>query len=284
MRGYLKEIIISIVAVLIMLLAIVAYFKAVNEEKDNSLTDLYTLVPPNATTLLAVNRPSVFSRIILRNSSLSKMFADKIPEIFLSVVRENQQMTSIVFSFHPQGVIGYMQVGSKTAHAIANDILPKKFRPYSPQVQTENGVNFRYYPDAENHFFGYYVHNGVWVGSYSRKLLERTARQQGGEVLLPEEVKRLRTSFDTEAPLNILCPADELGLDRLSWVSADLFVSEGAFCCHGSLPYTAIESSMYLSVGDSLSRRIEAKYPQLRLSFQIQREEQSVVLTGCSPM
>ncbi|MDR2809494.1 MAG: hypothetical protein LBB84_02915 [Tannerellaceae bacterium] len=282
MKGYLKEIIISIVAILIMALAIIAYFKAVNEEQANSRIDVYTLVPPTATTLLAVNRPAVFSRMILNNPLLNKIFAREIPEIFLSVIRKNQQMTSIIFSFHPQGVLAYMQVGSKTAHTIANDILPEKFRPYSPQVQTENGINFYYYPDAENHFFGYYIHNGIWVGSYSRRLLERAAlQQQKEEILLPEEIKRLRASFDTTAPLNIICKADELGIRNLSWVSADLFISEGAFCCYGSLPLTAVEA---LSIGDSLARRIEAKYPQLQLSFQTQTEDASINLTGCSPM
>jgi hypothetical protein len=285
MRGYLKEIIISIVAILVMLMAMMAYFKAMNEEKANSRIDMYTLVPPTATSILAVNRPMVFSRMILNNPLLNKIFAREIPEVFLSVVRKGQQTAPIVFSFHPQGVLAYMQVGSKTAHTIANDILPEKFRPYSPQIQTGNGINFYYYPDAENHFFGYYIHNGIWVGSYSRRLLERAALQQEREeVLLPEEMKHLRTSFDTNAPVNIICPAGQLGISSLSWVAADLFISEGAFCCYGSLPHTAVDSSLYRSIGDSLARRIEARYPQLRVSFQTRIEKQSINLTGCSPM
>jgi hypothetical protein len=285
MRDYLKEIIISMVAILIMLLAIIAYFKAINEEKANSRVDVYTLVPPTATTLLTVNQPALFARVILSNPLLNKIFAQEIPEIFLSVIRENQQMTSVVFSFHPQGILGYMQVGSKTAHAIANDILPEKFRPYSPQIQTENGINFYYYPDAENHFFGYYIHNGIWVGSYSRRLLERAALQQQGEkVLLPEEVKHLRASFNTRVPLSIICPADMLGVSNLSWVSADLFISEGTFCCHGSFPYADADSSLYTSTGETLSRWIESKFPGIRLSFQVSREDETVYYTGCFPM
>jgi hypothetical protein len=285
MRDYLKEIIISIVAILIMLLAIMAYFKAINEEKLNSRIDVYTLVPPTATTLLTINRPALFARMVLSNPLLNKIFAQEIPEIFLSVVRENQQMASIVFSFHPQGILAYMQVGSKTAHTIANDILPEKFGPYSPQVQTENGINFYYYPDAENHFFGFYIHNGMWVGSYSRRLLERAAlQQQREEASLPEEIKRLRASFNTTAILNIICPAGELGIGNLSWVSADLFISEGTFCCHGTLPYTDADSSQYMLMGETLSRRIERKFPNIQLSFQVSREDETVYYTGCFPM
>jgi hypothetical protein len=285
MKGYLKEIIISLAAIGIMLMAIMAYFKAVNEEKAHSRMDLYTLIPPSATTVLTVNRPSVFSRMILDNPLLYKLFAGEIPEVYLSLIRKNQQMSSIVFSFHPQGVLACMTVNSQTAHAIAGDILPEKFKPYSPQIQTENGIDFHYYPDAENHFFGYYIHNGIWAGSYSRKLLEKAAaQQQEGEIRLPEEMNRLRASLDTNAPLNMICPANSLGLSNLLWVSADLFFSEGAFCCYGSLPHGSVEPSLYTSIGDTLSRRIETIYPQIRLSFQLQIEEQSISLTGCTPM
>jgi hypothetical protein len=285
MKDYLKEIIISAAALLIMSLAIAAYFKAMNEEKANSRVDVYTLIPPTATTILSVNRPEVFSRMILGNSLLNKIFAREIPEIFLSVIRENRQAALTVFSFHPQGVLCYMQAGSRTAHTIAHGQLPEKFKPYSPLKQTVNGINICYYPDAANHFFGYYVHNGIWVGSYSKKLLERAALQQDrNEVMLPEEVKRLRASSGTTAPLNIICPAGELGLGNLSWVSADLFISEGRFCCYGSLPYTVADSASYVSIAETLSRRIESKFPDIRITFQINREAEMIYCTGCVPM
>ncbi|MDR1555423.1 MAG: hypothetical protein LBS88_00110 [Tannerellaceae bacterium] len=285
MRGYLKEIFISIAAMLLMLLAITAYFKAVREEKTNSRSDVYALVPPNAHTLLAVNRPVVFNRMILNNPSLYRMFSGEIPEVFLSIIRGNQQMSLVVFSFHAQGVICYMQAGSKTAARITKEILPEKYKPYLPQQQIENGIDFYYYPDTENRFFGYYVYNGIWVGSYSRKLLERAAVQQlNGEVLLPAGMNDRRASFDTNAPLNIICQADELGISSLEWLSADLFVSEGKICCYGSLPYDALGDSLYRSIGETLSQRITARYPRLQLSFQISREDESVYLTGCSPI
>jgi hypothetical protein len=285
MRAYLKEIVLSIAALLLMSLAIMAYFKAVKEEKANDRADVYTLIPPNAQALLAINRPVIFNRVILNNPSLYKFFAAEIPEIFLSVLRQNQQMNLVVFSFHPQGVICYMQAGTKTAGDITKDILPGQFKPYSPQKQTENGIDFYYYPDTENRFFGYYVHKGIWAGSYSRRLLERAAVQQlNGDILLPPEMNTLRTTFDANAPVNMLSPAKELGLRNLEWFAADLFISEGKVCCYGSLPYDAVSNIPYLSIGDTLSRRIEDKYPRLQLSFQISREGEYVYLTGCCPM
>lgn len=285
MKDYLKEIFISMAAILVMSLAITAYFKAMREEKAGSRSDVYTLIPPNAHTLLAVNRPPVFNRMILNNPPLYKLFAGEIPEIFLSIIRKNQQMPLIVFSFHSQGVICYMQAGSKTAGEINKEILPEKFGPYSPQKQTGDGVDFYYYPDTENRFFGYYVHNGVWVGSYSRKLLERAALQQkNGQVLLPADMNSRRALLDANAPLNIICRAGELGVGGMEWLSADLFVSEGKICCYGSLPYNILGSSRYMSIGETLSKRIAQRFPRFQLSFQINREGEAVYLTGCCPI
>jgi hypothetical protein len=285
MKDYLKEIYITVGAILIMLLAITAYFKSVREEKASGRLDVYTLIPPNANTLLAVNRPAVFNRMILNNPSLYKMFAGEIPDVFLSIIRKNQQMALVVFSFHSQGVICYIQAGSRTAGEINKEILPERFRPYSPQKQTENGIDFYYYPDADNRFFGYYVYQGLWVGSYSRKLLERAAFQQlKGEVELPAGMNSQRTSLDVEAPLNIICPAEELGISGVEWLSADLFISEGKICCYGSLPYDAIDEALYMSIGETLSEQISRKFPRLQLSFQIGRDQEDVYLTGCSPI
>jgi hypothetical protein len=284
MRDYVKEIAIGIAAILILSLAITAYFKAMREEKASSRSDVYTLIPPNAHTLLAVNRPAVFNRMILNNPTLYKLFAGEIPELFLSIIRANPQAALIVFSFHPQGVVCYMQ-GSQAAGAVSKEVLPARFKPYSPQKQSAGGFDFYYYPDAGNRFFGYYVYNGIWVGSYSRKLLERAALQQTqGEVELPAAMNSQRALFDPNAPLNIVCRAEELGIGGLEWLSADLFVSEGKICCYGSLPWQLVGDSLYRSAGETLSRRISRKFPRLQLSFQMNRENEAVYLTGCSPI
>jgi hypothetical protein len=285
MRSYLKEIIVSTTALLIMSLVIMAYLKAVREEKAHNHPEaIYTLIPPNVRTLLVINRPFLFHEMILSNPLLRQAFSGEIPDVMLSVLRTDRLMPLVIISFHSQGVICYIQAGNRTANRITKDFLPERFNFYSPQKRTVNGIDFYYYPDTENHFFGSYVHNGIWVGSYSSKLLERAAEQQlNGEVLFPDEMNALRSSFDTNAPLNMIYPAGELGIDEVRWLSADLFVSEGVVCCHGRLPYEAV-GNMYLSLGDALSRQIEKKYPFLRVAFQMNHEEETVYYTGCVPI
>ncbi|MDR1644335.1 MAG: hypothetical protein LBS05_00705 [Tannerellaceae bacterium] len=283
MRSYLTEILITVASLTVMSLVMVAYFKAVKEEKAYSSPDaLYTIVPPNARTLLAINRPYLFNEMILSHQALRPVFVAAIPDIFFSLLNTERQTYPVLFSFHPQGVVCYVQGGSRTAAWITNELLPERFRYYPPQKQTADGIDFYYYPDTENRYFGYYVHNGIWVGSYSSKLLERAAVQQlQGEILLPEAMNNLRETFDTQAPLNLICPAGELGIDAVRWLPADLFVSEGSICCHTHLPYAAAGNAA--AFGDTLSRRIEDKYPSLRIRFQIDHEEETVYYTGCIP-
>jgi hypothetical protein len=285
MRNYLKEICLGMAALLVLSLAAAAYFKSVREGQAGARSDLYALVPPNVQTLLAVNRPAVFNRMILSNPMLYKLFDSEIPGIFLSLIRRNQQMSLIVFSFHPQGVVCYMQAGGRTAAEIGREILPERFKPYPPQKQSAGGIDFYYYPDAENRFFGYYVRQGIWVGSYSRKLLERAALQQlQGGLPLPAGIEGQRALLDKNAPVNIICRAGWLGIGGVEWLSADVFVSEGKICCYGSLPYEAAGGFPYRSMGEALSKRIGRKYPRLQLSFQISREKENIYLTGCSPI
>ncbi|MDR3143064.1 MAG: hypothetical protein LBU37_15260, partial [Tannerellaceae bacterium] len=214
----------------------------------------------------------------------------------LSFVRENQHLQSLLLSFHSQGVICYVQGGDKMKNVIEK-MLKGHFKSYKPVKMNVSGMAFYYYADVNGRFFGYFIYNGVWVGSYSKKLLEKAAGQQlNPEASFPEEMKRLRSSFDTNAPLNIIFPAKELNLYVLErgatawritdkWLAADLFLSEENLCCYGSLPNEQNKSlAMYKSMGDTISARIRGLYSSVRLSFRIDREEERVYYTGCMPV
>jgi hypothetical protein len=284
MKTYLKEVIISLAAILLMALAIIAYLKVVKNEQSNLETDLYTLIPTNASSLLTVNRPDIFNRMMLRVPMLHDVFATEIPEIFLTLIERDHQMPQIVFSFHPQGVLCGMQTGRATRSNIEN-LLKNMFKPYSPQKQTMYGIDFYYYPDTENRFFGYYFHQGVWVGSYSRKLLERAAGQQlNGKIVLPPEMRNLLSTLDTNSPANIIYPTLDLGLYGNNrqmdnrWLAGDLFASEGSFCCYSRMPYFDEE------MRDSIMARIAQRYPSLQPSFQATSDNTAIFITACSPL
>jgi hypothetical protein len=297
MKTYLKEILISLLALLVMSLAIVGYIRSTKIQQLNTRIDIYNVIPPDVDALLAVNRPSVFSRMILEKQALYDVFVSQIPPLFLSFVQKSQLLQSLVLSFHPQGVVCYIQVGDKMKDAIEK-MLKVYFNAYKPLKTTADGIAFYYYADVDGRFFGYFIYNGVWVGSYSKSLLEKAAEQQlnPDAASFPEEMNQLRYSFDTNAPLNIIFPVKKLNLYvsgrgasewRITdkWLAADLFLSEDNFCCYGFLPYERGKSmAMYRSMGNVIAARIRNLYPSIRLSFRVNREEEWVYYTGCMPV
>jgi hypothetical protein len=171
--------------------------------------------------------------------------------------------------------------------------LQKAFGSFAPQKQKRDGITFTYYPDTENRFFGYYQHEGIWVASYSKKLLEEVAQIQRNRqsYLLPDQ-DRLRKSFDKNAPLNLMVQSDSLDLYvslpdstewgiRKGWLGADLFMNENHLCYFGSLPYNSTADSLYTSLGDTLVLRLEQAFPQFKVSNQTARENNRMFYTGC---
>jgi hypothetical protein len=242
-----------------------------------------------------INRPGLFSRKILEKPSFFDMFAGEIPETFLTFIRRNPSIPSVMLSFHPHGVVCYIPDASREAGNIEDDL--QKTYGYAPFRQTRDGVRYSYYPVSEKLFLGCCIRDGIWVGSLSRKLLEDTSAQTGGnDAFLSPEIIRLTGDFDVNAPLNVLFPAISLNLRSGQgaagrqgfegrWMAADLFVSEGDFCCFGKLPYHPdIPPAIYREIGDTVARQIETRYPQVSLSFQILREKEFVYYTGCTPM
>ncbi|MDR1624633.1 MAG: hypothetical protein LBS04_06650 [Tannerellaceae bacterium] len=296
MKTYLKEILIGLFALLIMSLVIGGYIRSTKIQQSNTRVDIYNVIPPDVNALLAVNRPSVFNSMILEKQALYNVFVSQIPSLFLSFVRESQHLQSLVLSFHSQGVICYVQGGDRMMNAIEK-MLKGHFKAYKPVKMNVSGMAFYYYADVNNRFFGYFTYNGVWVGSYSKKLLEKVAEQQlNPDASFPEEMKQLRSSFDTNAPLNIIFPTKGLNLYVLEggtpawritdkWLAADLFLSEENLCCYGFLPNEQNKTlAMYKSMGDTISARIRGVYSSVRLSFRIDREREWVYYTGCMPV
>ena len=103
----------------------------------------------------------------------------------------------------------------------------------------------------------------------------------------------LRKTLDSNAPLNLMIQsklldlyvkANDSTLWRISdrWLGADLFESEGNICYFSSLPYHEPADTLFKTIGDILSVRLEQHFPQLHISSQIYEENGKVYYTGCS--
>ena len=272
MKADKREIVTFVIAALATLVAVWFFLGKMQKEKDTVRTDLYTLVAPASDAILSVNRPAAFTKYIIQN---------------------NRNIPWLLLSFHPQGVILYAQAGNNLVGRIEENTLQKAFGSFAPQKQKRDGITFTYYPDTGNRFFGYYQHEGIWVASYSKKLLEEVAQIQRNRqsYLLPDQ-DRLRKSFDKNAPLNLMVQSDSLDLYvslpdstewgiRKGWLGADLFMNENHLCYFGSLPYNSTADSLYTSLGDTLVLRLEQAFPQFKVSNQTARENNRMFYTGC---
>lgn len=293
MKADKREIVTFVIAALATLVAVWFFLGKMQKEKKAVRTDLYMLVAPESDAVLRVNRPSAFAKYILSREREHAAFASKIPEIYLSVIRNNPDLPPMLFSFHPQGVVLYMQADGQTIGQIEKNTLQKAFGAFAPQKQVKEDITFTYYPEAGNHFFGYYRYQGIWVASYSKKLLEEVARIQRDRqnYLLPDQ-DRLRKTFDPNAPLNLMIQADSLNLYvalpdsgewriRNCWLGADLFSNENHLCYFGSLPHNATADSLYAPLGDTLAKRMEQAFPQFNVTNQTNQENGRVFYTGC---
>ncbi|RHJ78868.1 hypothetical protein [Parabacteroides sp. AM08-6] len=294
MKAYKREIVIFTIATLATLLVVWFFFGNIEKKKMTVQTDLYTLVAPAPEAILAINRPAIFAKYILSDTSAYSTFTKKIPTIFLSVIQDNPQLTSPLFSFHPQGVIFYAKATENQVEEIENSIVQTTFSSFAPQKQTKENITYTYYPEAGNHFFGYYYYHGIFVASYSRKLLEQVAQIQfnNRNFLLPEQEK-LRYSFDRNAPLNLMLQADSLNLFvslpdstqwgiRNCWLGIDIFTNEGNLCYFGGIPYEAEADSLYPILGDTLAIRLKQFLPEFSITNQLSIENGQVFYTGCS--
>jgi len=290
-----KEIIICLLAFLALGIAASFFYRTWKEDKGVVQVNVYDLIASDPYAILVVNRPALLSHMLQEKKALDDLFRNEIPASLLAFLQQNAELPS-VFSFHPQGSVLYVKANSSRLYALEKNLLSSLDHGYTPRKQKKYGIDFYYYPDVENRFLGYYEHEGVWVVSYSRKLLEEVALQQvTGETSLPNEPYMLRKTIDPNSPLNILFKVDPLDLYvnlndstewriQDKWLAADLFFNEGNICSHGGYPYYAALDTMYGAMADTLSQRLRILFPPLQPVFEINKEEDRVYYTGCSPL
>ena len=88
--------------------------------------------------------------------NIRKAFSDHTPAIFLSLIRQNLELSSFLIAYYPQGDVLYAPMDSHTAERIFKQ-LDVSFT-FPAQQREETSVPVRYYPDVDKHFLGCYYH------------------------------------------------------------------------------------------------------------------------------
>lgn len=297
MRRLKEDIGIIVLSLLIAAVSASYFLGFLQREKEAETQDLYYLLPTQPKSVLAINQPTAFAHLLLEKTPGVDILQRWIPEAFLYLLRQEPETPFLLFSFHQEGVICYAKANKKQAEKLEHDILRSYFSAYEPQEETLHDIRFRYYADTGSRFLGCYQHEGVWVASYSKRLLEQVVRKQ----LLPQEqsdedsLSPFFRQFDRNATANLLFPSDGWQIQvarhdtilwkyNLPWVSTDLFPSEGNICGFCSFPYAVPNDSLYEAMGDSLAIQLEAIFPRLHVTPQTSQDSSEVYFTFCSPL
>lgn len=88
------------------------FYKHMNDEQFVATVDPYSLVVPSPTAIFAINRPPVFEKMILPMENIRKAFSDHTPAIFLSLIRQNLELSSFLIAYYPQGDVLYAPMDS----------------------------------------------------------------------------------------------------------------------------------------------------------------------------
>ena len=297
MRRLKEDIGIIVLSLLIAAVSASYFLGFLQREKEAETQDLYYLLPSQPKSVLAINQPTAFAHLLLEKTPGVDILQRWIPEAFLYLLRQEPETPFLLFSFHQEGVICYAKANKKQAEKLEHDILRSYFSAYEPQEETLHDIRFRYYADTGSRFLGCYQHEGVWVASYSKRLLEQVVRKQ----LLPQEqsdedsLSPFFRQFDRNATANLLFPSDGWQIQvarhdtilwkyNLPWVCTDLFPSEGNICGFCSFPYAVPNDSLYEAMGDSLAIQLEALFPRLHVTPQTSQDSSEVYFTFCSPL
>lgn len=297
MRRLKEDIGIIVLSLLIAAVSASYFLGFLQREKEAETQDLYYLLPSQPKSVLAINQLTAFAHLLLEKTPGMDILQRWIPEAFLYLLRQEPETPFLLFSFHQEGVICYAKANKKQAEKLEHDILRTYFSAYEPQEEILHDIRFRYYADTGSRFLGCYQHEGVWVASYSKRLLEQVVRKQ----LLPQEqsdedgLSPFFRQFDRNATANLLFPSDGWQIQvarhdtilwkyNLPWVSTDLFPSEGNICGFCSFPYAVPNDSLYEAMGDSLAIQLEALFPRLHVTPQTSQDSSEVYFTFCSPL
>ncbi len=289
-----REVGISALIIVTVLFIVGSFISRIQEKQAALQIDLYALAGKNNHALLTINRPDEFARSFLSQPSRYQLFATYIPEIFLSIISENRLSAPLLIAFHShQEAVLYMRADKKQGQTIFQTTMSRQYGPYTPLHQEKNGTIFYFLSDSGNRFFGYFQQEGIWVASYSRKLLEESAERlrklKTAVSVEPKNAPKQRKS--SQAPLSIEIEAEALRLSVRQTDStlykipncriiADLHSESDRIYYFSQLPYAADADTLYTRIGDTLALRIEHFFPEYRIFNQTTVKGPEVLFSG----
>lgn len=223
-----------LLAVLVLVAGIHAFFR-LKSEKEAYETDPFTLIPGNVQGILYI--PD--SRFVLP--------ANPIFKLFFSGYLQHSKITNllpffekgILLSLHPEEALIYIKPDSEEYLQTIDYIFRHAYSSFPPKKEKYKEIEIRIFSGKDNDFFCYAYHKGIFIGSYSKKLLEKALDMfDSRENLYSDPIlSAYITSIDPQATMNFFIRKSQLKNTSLlpiqEWFACDIEIKEGEWHLNG---------------------------------------------------
>ncbi|MCC8143281.1 MAG: hypothetical protein LUD02_12500 [Tannerellaceae bacterium] len=291
MNRYGKEIMIGLLATILTGLAIFYYSNRLQAGRLAENTDWHTYIADHPYALLQINRPSVVTSLVFSDTITKNIFRKYLPAPAIQIITTKNPALPLYISFHTNGELLYIKASEQQFNKLHNEVLNSYFKFYQPETEMIEAIKVEFYPAGGNRFFGSFYHQGMWVGSFSRKLLEESIRHMASSSPVAKETNK---SFDPNSPLNLFLVSDSIRQYMESnfiseqvkwdkWMVADIFVNEQSLCFFTQtpdIPETDSIRACYLHAMDTYLSGIAQRPVQGELSTN----EENTYYSSCLPL
>ncbi|MCC8154097.1 MAG: hypothetical protein LIP01_07725 [Tannerellaceae bacterium] len=288
MKEYKKELIICIVALATTGWIIWFFNRSLQSEKEFKEIDLYSIVVPHPVCIFQINRPIQFKEF----AGLKQVTKNPIPEIFTTLLSHQSKEQVSLITFHPEGVLFYTASSIKQRKEMLKNSIQTYFTSYTPQTYEKYGIEFIFYPDIENRFWGYFISEGLLVAGYNRKLLEAVAEQyRNKQNIIPEYIDSTRLTISKTSPANLLLNGellevsfyqkqDTISIPENYWIGCDLSGNEQNNSISTLFSYSFVPEHRIDTFAFCFTKEIEKFISPLKIEYQLQKEEDGYFYTG----
>ena len=174
------------------------FLAKLQEKKIQYDLDLYSLIPDDCYAIFHLHNLSH----CLNDSLLSNIFPVLWDRSLNSLLVDEAML-----SLHDEGAILYKKVSSEIT-----DFFPSNFKSdFDPYVIKGDRINIHVITTTDNRFFCYFYYQGVWVGSYRKRLLDRVVQYWNGYPLKKEkDFLEVLNGLGKSADANIIMRSDSI--------------------------------------------------------------------------
>lgn len=167
--------------------------RRINHNKGVVEQNLYHYIPSDITTFYQINKSKDFNGLI--------SFFEPIEDI-ISSLQSEISYPLIIIDYVPEYAVVFKITGEQ--ESIVKDILSKKlFNSFPPKKRTYKGIDIFFYPSSDESFFSCMFYNGIFVGGYNSRIIERIIDHISSQNREEHLSKDLLSFIKSNYPINV---------------------------------------------------------------------------------